>query len=203
MKKLITFLLFTAATLSVVAQPPQKMSYQCVVRNTIGELVVNQTVGVRTSILQGTTAKVDASNKVRIGNPDVTVIEGQVNWSVGSDIRLKENIEYSDKLGFKFINGLKTSTFTYKNDSAKRHHNGLIAQDVRETLDRLGLKFSGIAESENEEKILNLSYAEFVIPLINSVKELSSKNQEQQKQIEELKTLVKTLLANQNVQVKN
>jgi len=158
-------LLFTAATLSVVAQPPQKMSYQCVVRNTIGELVVNQTVGVRTLNLQGTTAKVDASNKVRIGNTEVTVIEGQVNWSVGSDIRLKDNVEYSDELGLEFINDLKTATFTYKNDSARRHHNGLIAQDVIETLDRLGLKFSGITESENQEKILNLSYAKFVVPL--------------------------------------
>jgi hypothetical protein len=132
----------------------------------------------------GYDAKVNASNKVRIGNTYVTVIEGQVNWSVGSDIRLKDNVEYSDKLGLGFINELKTATFTYKNDSEKRHHDGLIAQDVRETLNMLGLKFSGIIESENDEKILNLSYAEFVIPLINSVKELSSKNQEQEKQIE-------------------
>jgi hypothetical protein len=59
----------------------------------------------------GCSAIVDASNKVRIGNSDVTVIEGQVNWSVGSDIRLKENIGYSDELGLEFINGLKTATF--------------------------------------------------------------------------------------------
>ena len=87
------------------------------------------------------------------------------NWSVGSDIRLKDNVEYSDELGLEFINDLKTATFTYKNDSARRHHNRLIAQDVIETLDRLGLKFSGITESENQEKILNLSYAKFVVPL--------------------------------------
>jgi hypothetical protein len=155
----------------------------------------------------GYDAKVNASNKVRIGNTDVVVIEGQVNWSVGSDLRLKDNIEYSDKLGLEFVNGLKTATFTYKNDSEKRHHDGLIAQDVKETLSRLGLNFSGIVESENDEKILNLSYAEFVIPLINSVKELSRQNQEQQKLIEyqeerinKLETLVNNLPSGQIVQ---
>jgi hypothetical protein len=101
---------------------------------------------------------------------------------------------------------LKTATFTYKNDSEKRHHDGLIAQDVKETLSRLGLNFSGIVESENDEKILNLSYAEFVIPLINSVKELSRQNQEQQKLIEyqeerinKLETLVNNLPSGQIV----
>jgi len=155
----------------------------------------------------GNYAIVNASNKVRIGNSDVTVIEGQVNWSVGSDRRLKENIEYSDKLGLEFVNGLKTTTFTYKNDPAKRHHDGLIAQDVKETLDKLGMTFSGLAESDNEEKTFNLSYAEFVIPLINSVKELNNKNQGQQnriedlqKEINELKYLVNSLIANQTVQ---
>jgi len=155
----------------------------------------------------GTSAIVNASNKVRIGNSSVTVIEGQVNWSVGSDRRLKENIDYSDKLGLEFVNGLETATFTYKDDPAKRHHDGLIAQDVNNVLDKSGLTFSGLVESDNEEKTFNLSYAEFVIPLINSVKELNNKSRGQQnriedlqKEINELKSLVNSLLANQGVQ---
>ena len=156
----------------------------------------------------GNNARVNASNKVRIGNASVTVIEGQVNWSVGSDRRLKENIGYSDKIGLEFVTGLETATFTYKNDPDKRHHDGLIAQDVKNVLDKSGLTFSGLVESDNEEKILNLSYAEFVIPLINSVKELNNKNQGQQKQIEnlqeeinELKFLVASLIAKTTEQV--
>ena len=152
----------------------------------------------------GYKAVVNASNKVRIGNSSVTVIEGQVNWSVASDSRLKNNIQYSDQLGLEFVNNLKTATFTYKNDIIKKHHDGLIAQDVRKTLDDLGLEFSGLVESDNDQKTLNLSYAEFVIPLINSVKKLSNQSQEQQQQIEtqqkelnELKVLVNTLVANQ------
>ena len=149
--------------------------------------------GLYNATALGYYAYVNASNKVRIGDNRITVIEGKVNWSVGSDIRLKENIRYSDELGLKFINSLETVTFTYKDDPQKRHHDGLIAQDVQSSLESLGLKFSGLAENENEEKILNLSYAEFVIPLINSVKELSRINQEQQKQIDELTAIINTL----------
>ena len=41
-------------TLSIFAQAPQKMNYQCVVRNSSGVLVTNQGVGIKISILQGT-----------------------------------------------------------------------------------------------------------------------------------------------------
>lgn len=160
----------------------------------IGSNADTQVDGLTNATAIGYNAKVNASNKVRIGNANITVIEGQVNWSVGSDRRLKENIEYSDKLGLEFVNRLKTVTFTYKNDSTKRHHDGLIAQDVEETLNQLDINFSGIAENENNEKTLNLSYAEFVIPLINAVKELNKQSQVQQKQIDELKQMVNNLI---------
>ncbi len=38
---------------SVFAQPPQKMSYQCVVRDQTGALVINKSIGVQTTILTG------------------------------------------------------------------------------------------------------------------------------------------------------
>jgi hypothetical protein len=134
----------------------------------------------------GYAAFADASNKVRIGNSDVKVIEGQVNWSVASDIPWIENIEYSNLLGLNFVKGLKTATFNYKNDSTKKLYNGLIAQDVQEVLKKLELSFSGLIENDNHDKTLNLSYADFVIPLINAV-------QEQQKEIEELKAEIALL----------
>jgi hypothetical protein len=134
----------------------------------------------------GYAAFADASNKVRIGNSDVKVIEGQVNWSVASDLMWIENLIYSDQLGLNFVKGLKTATFNYKNDSTKKLYNGLIAQDVQEVLKKLELSFSGLIENDNHEKTLNLSYADFVIPLINAVKE-------QQKQIDELKAEIALL----------
>jgi hypothetical protein len=53
MKKLFTLLVITAMTISIFAQSPQKMSYQCVLRNASGALVTNQVVGIKISILQG------------------------------------------------------------------------------------------------------------------------------------------------------
>jgi uncharacterized protein (TIGR02145 family) len=53
MKKLFTLMVIMAMTISVFAQSPQKMSYQCVVRNASGALVTNQVVGIKISILQG------------------------------------------------------------------------------------------------------------------------------------------------------
>jgi hypothetical protein len=53
MKKLITVFVIVAIYNSVFAQVPQKMSYQCVVRNSAGALVANQSVGIKISILQG------------------------------------------------------------------------------------------------------------------------------------------------------
>ena len=51
-KKTIFFLIGIFCTLHILAQPPQKMSYQAVVRDANNQLVVNQQVGVKISILE-------------------------------------------------------------------------------------------------------------------------------------------------------
>jgi hypothetical protein len=53
MKKLFTLSLVIILTFSGFAQVPQKMSYQCVVRNASGVLVTNMAIGIRIGILQG------------------------------------------------------------------------------------------------------------------------------------------------------
>lgn len=52
MRKIITFLTLILFVILTIAQPPQKMSYQAVVRDAGNLLVTNQTVGVRISILK-------------------------------------------------------------------------------------------------------------------------------------------------------
>jgi hypothetical protein len=54
MKKLITLLAVVLCNAIVIAQAPQLMRYHCIVRNTSGELVTKQDIGVRTTILKGT-----------------------------------------------------------------------------------------------------------------------------------------------------
>ncbi|MEI7504458.1 MAG: hypothetical protein WCJ61_14355, partial [Paludibacter sp.] len=51
MKKIKAILVAVVLTATVLAQSPQKMSYQAVIRN--GSLVVNKAVGMKISILKG------------------------------------------------------------------------------------------------------------------------------------------------------
>jgi uncharacterized protein (TIGR02145 family) len=82
------------------AQAPQKMSYQCVVRNANGVLVTNQSVGIRISILQGSSTgtvvyqetyspapQTNANGLVSIeigGGVPVTGTFSSIDWSTGS-----------------------------------------------------------------------------------------------------------------------
>jgi len=131
-------------------------------------------------------AKVFSSNKVVIGNSNVTTIGGYANWSNYSDIRFKENIVYKKDLGLDFIMKLKTASFNYKDDENKRRRDGLIAQDVEAALNELGADFSGLIVDDDPQKTMNLSYGNFVMPLINAVKEQQEIMDQQQKTIKNL-----------------
>jgi len=56
MKRMLLSISFLLFTLIAISQAPQKMSFQSVVRNGSGALIVNQNVGLRISILQGSSA---------------------------------------------------------------------------------------------------------------------------------------------------
>jgi len=131
-------------------------------------------------------ASVNASNKVVIGNSSATTVGGYGAWSNYSDARLKENIVYNNDLGLDFILNLKTVSYNYKEDVNKRRRDGLIAQDVQETLKDLKVDFSGLIIDDDDMKTMNLSYSEFIVPLINAL-------QEQQKMINELKAEIEEL----------
>jgi len=53
MKTLVTFIMLCALWLNIMAQAPQKMSYQAVVHDDAGNPVTNQQVGIRITILDG------------------------------------------------------------------------------------------------------------------------------------------------------
>jgi hypothetical protein len=85
MKKLFTYSVAFLITVSMLAQSPQKMSYQCVIRNTGGALVTNQGVGLRISILQGTTSGTVAYSETYSPNPQ-TNTNGLVTVEIGSGV---------------------------------------------------------------------------------------------------------------------
>ena len=93
---LIITLVYLLIGTSIFAQAPQKMSYQAVIRNTSGTLVTSSSVGMKISILQGSTGTV-AYSETQTASTNVnglvsleigggTVISGTfagINWANG------------------------------------------------------------------------------------------------------------------------
>ncbi len=167
------------------------------------DMVGNTSVSNSTAIGQGTL--ITASNQVRIGNTSINSIGGQVGWTTFSDERIKTNIK-QDVPGLNFITQLQPVTYNYnvakilqlqgkKSPSKETENNtfesirftGLLAQQVNEAAKKIDFNFSGIDLPSNEQTLYGLRYAELVVPLIQSVKELKAIVDEQQQQIDALK----------------
>jgi hypothetical protein len=94
---LIILLAHLLISSSILAQTPQKMSYQAVIRNTSGALVTSTSVGMKISILQGTATGNVAYSETQIASTNAnglvsleigagTVVSGTfagINWSTG------------------------------------------------------------------------------------------------------------------------
>ena len=112
------------------------------------------------------------------------------NLQTTSDKRFKKDIQPTD-LGIDFINKLNPVKFKYKD--GKRNHYGVIAQELKQVIDELGIDFGGYQDHniKNNEDKLTVGYIELIAPLIKSVQELSKTVEDQQKEIDELKEQLK------------
>jgi trimeric autotransporter adhesin len=169
--------------------------------------------GFNNSTAIGSYAIVNASNKVRIGDVNVTVIEGQpAVYTTTSDGRFKTNLSENDIKGLQFIRLLRPVVYNYDTrkfeefltkdmpDSVRQlrfrrdfskstaiRHSGFIAQEVEEAAKKAGYDFDGIHRPSNENDNYSLAYGQFVVPLVKSVQELSKVIDEQQETITSLK----------------
>jgi len=134
----------------------------------------------------GAGAICDANNKVRIGNDQVQVIEGEVMFSASSDVRLKKDIQ-SLKHGLDFINLLKPVQYSFKKGKGEKLFTGFIAQEVEASAKELNFDFSAIVVPESEDDMYSLRYAEFVVPLVKAVQELALQNERLKQEIDLLK----------------
>jgi hypothetical protein len=99
-------------------------------------------------------------------------------WSYGSDIRLKENIEYIET-GIDKILALKPTKFDYKN--GVKNNIGWIAQDVQEVIPEA----VGVISEDNDQLTLK---SDFIIPyLVKAIQELSAKVETLEAEIQTLK----------------
>ena len=159
-------------------------------------------------------------NTVEVGNSSVIYIGGQVGWSVFSDKRIKDNIK-ENVPGLSFIKELRPVTYNLnihrqneitgisktgerdwegKYDIEKTTMTGFLAQDVATAADRIGYDFSGVTKPKNNTDLYSLRYSDFVVPIVKSIQEQQQMIEQQAKEIEELKILVKQLIEKNKTQ---
>jgi len=140
----------------------------------------------------GYNATPTASNQVRIGNTSVTSIGGKVSWSTFSDGRFKKEVK-EDVSGLEFINQLRPVSYALDESAIDKflripdslqsvnaasrkpaiRQTGFIAQEVEAVVKKTGYVFHGIEAPQNEGDHYAIRYAEFVVPLVKAVQELS------------------------------
>jgi len=179
---------------------------------TIGYFANVSTDGLSNATAIGANAVVDASNKIRIGNGSVTVIEGQVPFTTPSDGRYKFNVR-EDVKGLDFILHLRPVTYQFDtkrfdasmnhqtnitgapgnyamqtayDEATKIRRSGFIAQEVEQAANAVGYDFSGIIKPKTEQDHYSLSYDAFVVPLVRAVQEQQQLIESQNKQIADL-----------------
>jgi len=161
----------------------------------------------------GKGATVSASNKVRIGNSSVSVIEGQVAFTSVSDGRIKENVQEAVP-GLSFIAELRPVTYTLNTrkqdainmqampDSIQEERmlsddqylasssivrTGFIAQEVEAAAQKIGFDFDGVSTPQNETDLYSIRYAEFVVPLVKAMQEQQAIIEGQEAKIDQQK----------------
>lgn len=77
------------------------------------------------------------------------------------------------------------------NTKEKKMYTGFLAQEVDEIAKKMNYEFNGVYKPQNDKDIYGLNYADFVVPLVKAVQELSDKNDELQARVEKLEMLLK------------
>ncbi|HLF64246.1 MAG TPA: tail fiber domain-containing protein [Saprospiraceae bacterium] len=156
-----------------------------------------------------------ASNRIHVGNSSVSWIGGQVGWSTYSDGRFKSNIT-EDVVGLDFIKKLRpvmynvdldaiqdwkalhydardSALYDDKYEIESYRFSGFIAQEVENASRSANYTFSGLCPPKNEKDFYSLRYAEFVVPLVKAVQELSVENKNLKTQNDVLLDLINHL----------
>lgn len=174
----------------------------------------------------GYAASVNASNKIRLGNTFVSIVESSAGSWTTSDGRFKSNIK-ENVVGLKFIKMLRPVVYNFdaekfdnfltrhlpdsiklKRKALKRAEaksksiieTGFIGQEVAEAAKKSGYNFNGVHVPVNDDDNYSISYEKMVVPLVKAVQELANQNEEMKKEIAELKALI---LAKNNTQQVN
>jgi trimeric autotransporter adhesin len=180
----------------------------CIETTFIGRLADASTASMSNAAAIGARALVNTSNKVRIGNTSVTVIEGQVGWSWPSDGRFKTNVQ-QDVPGLQLVNLLRPVSYNFETEKFEKflgktdeeiagnkanymqasqiRQTGLIAQELETALNQVGYNFSGLHKPQTEYDNYGIAYDNFIPVLIKALQELDAKAKAAEKTNDELK----------------
>jgi trimeric autotransporter adhesin len=195
--------------------------------NSLGRL--NTSLGFRSNVSNqsfvdataiGAYAIVNASNKIRLGDVNVSVVETQTAYSP-SDGRFKNNINDKEVKGLEFINLLRPVVYNFDTrkfeefltqnmpDSTRHKYldrnfeqstairqSGFIAQEVEAAAKQTGYNFNGVHVPETKDDNYSLAYAQFTVPLVKAVQELSKQNDDLKKEMAELRSMLTALKSN-------
>ncbi len=170
----------------------------------------------------GYAAQPTASNQARIGNSSTTSIGGYADWTKISDGRVKTNlkenvpgllfinklkpltytlnIDAAEKLvpppAKKDKDGKALSVSAQERNARAAQeatvYTGFIAQEVEKAAKEINYNFSGVDAPENSKDLYGLRYAEFVVPLVKAVQELSAENEALKQRLDKMEALIKT-----------
>ena len=165
-------------------------------------------------------AQCTADNQVCIGNTSIAaggLRAAVTGWTAYSDARFKANIK-ENVSGLDFILKLKPVTYNVRpkelhkiwgtpdslvrkmdfTDAEKETRIGFVAQDVEKAAKDCGFNFPGIDIPRNDKEVYTLRYVDFIMPMVKGMQEQQTiiENQNKkiddlQKQIDELKALIK------------
>jgi hypothetical protein len=179
----------------------------------IGKSADASVAGASNQIVIGYAATGTGDNEIALGNTSITAIKGEVDFTTYSDERIKREIRDSN-LGLAFIKQLRPVRYKKKNpadyplellearfspipgsgpnnenvvrpEDNETIYDGLIAQEVKTTIDELGVKWSGWSKNESDGKE-GIQYGALTVPLIKAI-------QEQQEMIESLREEIEIL----------
>jgi len=162
----------------------------------------------------GYQATASISNKVRLGNASVTVVEGQVAYFNPSDARFKNDIG-NNVPGLDFIMKLKPVTYHFDTKKFDEHlmlnmpdslktglknqdyslssrilHSGFLAQDIEKAAQSIGYDFDGlhIPDASNPADNYSVAYSQFIMPIVKAMQEQQAMIEKQQTELEQAKS---------------
>jgi hypothetical protein len=140
----------------------------------------------------GHLAFVNASNKIRLGNGAVTVIEGQVAFTASSDRTKKENFQPVDGEGvLGKIRGFELSSWNFiGHDPKKFRHYGPMAQDFF-----VAFGHDGVGQIGSETTINSGDLAGILMIAVQALEKRTAELKQKEAQMAVLQSEVKDLKA--------